>query len=205
MECREIIPHKRCRKQNSKRSPPNRWNTISPETNPISTPLLSSSTTLSRICSLRLHPRCQFRRRLIQHLLLLRHARQPVQEQRRHDVEPDEGPQDGKVPPAVRVMRTQRRQHDVGVIRGAKLAVVGSVGGVFGQVAAQGVDVGTHVLSTGFPSRGAEGGQFDRRTDHPVIGEACCEHTFDDVGKGGDIIHEYPEAWEGIGTSQDTS
>lgn len=116
----------------------------------------------------RLGPRQE--RRLLLDLLLPWDARVPVQAEGGEDVEDDEGPHDAEVAPAGRVLRAELRQVDVGAGGGAELAVGGGV--VVGEVAAEGVDVGGHVLAAGLAGGGVEVQVFDGRADDGVVGEA---------------------------------
>lgn len=46
--------------------------------------------------------------------------------------------------------------------------------------------------------------EFDGGADDFVVGEARGEHAVDEVGEGGDAVHEDPETWECIGPREDT-
>ena len=72
-----------------------------------------------------------------------------------------------------------------------------------GEVAACGVDVVLHVIEAGLAGGRVEADELDGGADDFVVGETGGEHAVDEVGEGGDAVHEDPEAWEGARSGQD--
>ena len=93
----------------------------------------------------------------------------------------------------MRVGRADEGEVNVGVVHGAEFAR-GRGGGV-GEVAAVGVDVRGHVVEAGCVGWGLEFDVFDGGALDVGVGEAGGEHAVDEVGEGGDAVHEDPEAW----------
>lgn len=134
--------------------------------------LLIPSLHLRRI---RLRPRHRIRRRLLQHLLLPRHPRQPIQEQRPEDIKDDKHPHDAEVPPPGRILAGQLREVDVRVGGGAEVAF--GCGGGVGEIAAHGADVVAHVLPAGLVGGWVEGDEFDGGADDLIVGETGGEEA----------------------------
>lgn len=140
-------------------------------------------------------------RRFLLHFLLPRNTSQPVEEESSSDVEDDECPHDPEISPPGRVRRTELGEVDVGAVNGAELAI-GS-GFVIDNIATCEFDVVIHVLATSLAGGWVEADVFDRRAFDALVGETGGEHTIDEIGEGGDTVHEDPEAGEGLGTRKD--
>ena len=154
------------------------------------------------------------RRHPLQRLLLLhsrhildllppRHAGQPIKKQGRGDIKSDKRPHNAEIPPTSRILRAELREIGIRRRSGAKAAVGRSVG--VGEIAARLGDVRGHVLCAGFVGGGLEGDEFDVGADDVVVGEPCGKHAVDEVGEGGDAVHEDPEAREGGGAGEDAA
>ena len=153
---------------------------------------------------IRLRSTDRIRWRLLQDLLLPRHPSQPIQKERGRDIENDVRPHDPEVSPPRRILRTQLREIRVCAVCSAELAVGGGVH--VGDVAAvDGVDVGLHVGAAGGAGGRVEGDELNGGAFDGVVGEAGGEHSVDEVGEGGDAVHEDPEARKGAGAGEDTA
>ena len=126
----------------------------------------------------------------------------PVERQGTKDVEDDKRPHDAEIAPSGRVLRAELREVDVGAARGAVLTIGRDA--VVDKVAACCVDVGGHVLAACLAGGGVELDEFDGGADDGVVGQAGGEHAVDEVCEGGYAVHEDPEAWESLGSGEDT-
>jgi len=61
-----------------------------------------------------------------------------------------------------------------------------------------------HVAAAGLVGGRVEGYVFDGGADDFVVGEAGGEEAGEEVGEGGEAVHEDPEAGEGGGAGEDT-
>ena len=92
-------------------------------------------------------------------------------------------------------MAAQLRQEHICIARGAELALGGGVG--ISEVAAVGIGVRGHVLEAGGAGGRVEVREFDLGADDAGVGEPDGEHAVDEVGEGGNAVHEDPETREG--------